>query len=215
MFLFDGEEKFVRHEAVSDFILEQARTKFGSTITKEDIFYYVYGILHSKSYRETFAADLKKMLPRIPLVSEYKKFFAFVDAGRKLADLHLNYEQVSAYEGVKITGTESENFCVQQIKFLDKKDKSAIKYNDKIIISNIPQKAYEYVVNGKSAIEWIIERYAVTTDKKSGIPNNPNDWAVEQGKTRYILDLLLSIINVSVQTVDIVDNLPEVDWEEE
>ena len=81
-----------------------------------------------------------------------------------------------------------------------------------LTISNIPAKAYEYFVNGKSAIEWIMERYAVTTHKESGIINDPNDWAKEVGNSRYILDLLLSIINVSVQTVDIVNSLPKVDF---
>ena len=101
------------------------------------------------------------------------------------------------------------------MSFPKKGEKQTIIYNDKITISNIPEKAYEYVVNGKSAIEWIMERYAVTTDQKSGITNNPNDWATEHDKPRYILDLLLSVINVSVQTVDIVNSLPEVDWDKE
>ena len=101
------------------------------------------------------------------------------------------------------------------MKFLKKDQKDTIICNHYHKITNIPAKAYEYVVNGKSAIEWIMERYAITTDKKSGITNNPNDWSLEHEKPRYIFDLLLSIINVSVQTVDIVNNLPEVDWEKE
>ncbi|WP_353955438.1 type ISP restriction/modification enzyme [uncultured Treponema sp.] len=113
------------------------------------------------------------------------------------------------------SNSEYEYYEVQQMKFPKKGQKDTIIYNHYHTVKNIPEKAYEYVVNGKSAIEWIMERYAVTTDKKSGITNNPNDWSKEHEKPRYILDLLLSIINVSVQTVDIVNALPDVEWEKE
>lgn len=229
--------------------MERAQSKYGNKVQREDIFYYVYGILHSKSYRETFAADLKKMLLRIPLVSDYQKFWAFSKAGRELANLHLNYEQIEAYPGVTVESLENkgytvsaskdissdellvaengtgaeishsndeyEYYAVQQMKFPKKGQKDTILYNHWHTIKNIPEKAYEYVVNGKSAIEWIMERYAITTDKKSGITNDPNDWSKEHKKPRYIFDLLLSIINMSVQTVDIVNGLPEVDWDKE
>lgn len=214
--LFEGmDTQVIKHEAVSDFILERAQSKYGNKVQREDIFYYVYGILHSKSYRETFSADLKKMLPRIPLVSDYEKFWAFSKAGRDLANLHLNYEKVAPCPDVTVEGDDKNDFIVKKMSFPKKGEKQTIIYNDKITISNIPEKAYEYVVNGKSAIEWIMERYAVTTDQKSGITNNPNGWATEHDKPRYILDLLLSVINVSVQTVDIVNSLPEVDWDKE
>ncbi len=256
--LFDEDDaQIVRHEAISDFILERAQTKYGNKVQKEDIFYYVYGILHSKSYRETFSADLKKMLPRIPLVSDYEKFWAFSKAGRELANLHLNYEKVAPCPDVVVESLENVQYkidssmqsthndsdalmvadsisdfasaksnpcgnssdyayyAVEQMKFPKKGQKDTIIYNHYLTIKNIPEKAYEYVVNGKAAIEWIMERYAVTTDKKSGITNNPNDWSREHEKPRYILDLLLSVINVSVQTVDIVNGLPEVDWNKE
>lgn len=253
----DEGTKYIRHDAVSDFILDRARTKYGGKVTKEDIFYYVYGLLHSPSYRAAFAADLKKMLPRIPLVSDYKKFFAFVEAGRKLAELHVHYETVAPCPTVTVESLEQAQYkidssvatlpqndrgelmvadsattshverqrnisesdyayyAVEQMKFPKKGEKGTIIYNHWHTVTNIPEKAYEYVVNGKSAIEWIMERYAITTDKKSGITNNPNDWSREHQKPRYILDLLLSVINVSVQTVDIVNALPEVDWEKE
>ena len=213
--LFDdpNETDYVRRDAVSDFILERARKQYGKNVTKEDIFYYVYGFLHSQDYRETFASDLKKMLPKLPLVEEVKDFWAFSKAGRQLADLHLNYETVPAFTEVNVVGAESNNFLVDKMRFPKKGQKDTIIYNNHIVISNIPEKAYEYVVNGKSAIEWIMERYQITTHKDSGITNNPNDWANEVGNPRYILDLLLSIINVSVQTVDIVNNLPKLNFE--
>lgn len=213
--LFDDAEdtNYIRRDGVSDFILERAKKQYGKNVSKEDIFYYVYGFLHSPEYRETFASDLKKMLPRLPLVEEVKDFWAFSKAGRKLADLHINYESVEAYKGVKITGDKSGYYKVEKMRFPKKGQKDTILYNSQITIENIPAKAYEYVVNGKSAIEWIMERYQLTTHKESGIVNNPNDWAEEVGNPRYILDLLLSIINVSVQTVDIVAALPKVKFE--
>lgn len=229
--LFDEvtKEEYIRRDAISDFIYEQAKKQYGKNVTKEDIFYYVYGFLHSKEYRETFANDLKKMLPRLPLLEEVKDFWAFSKAGRQLADLHLNYETVAPYPGVvtvfsplNITDTMSQavkeekeylNYRVEKMRFPKKGQKDTIIYNSQILIENIPAKAYEYIVNGKSAIEWIMERYQITTHKDSGITNNPNDWSKEVGNPKYILDLLLSIINVSVQTVDIVEGLPKVSFE--
>jgi len=213
--LFDTDEsqKYVRRDAISDFILERSKNQYGKSVTKEDIFYYVYGLLHSIEYRETFANDLKKMLPRLPLVESVKDFWSFSKAGRQLAELHLNYETVAPSEDVNVIGTDGNNFTVDKLRFPKKDQKDTIIYNGNISITNIPFKAYEYVINGKSAIEWIIERYQVSTHKESGIINNPNDWADEAGKPRYILDLLLSIINVSIQTVDIVNSLPKVDFQ--
>lgn len=212
--LFDTDEskQYVRRDAISNFILERAQQQYGKSVTKEDIFYYVYGFLHSKEYRETFANDLKKMLPRLPLVETVKDFWAFSKAGRKLAELHLNYETVAPYPEATVIGDDGETYIVAKMRFPKKDQKETIYYNSKITVSNIPAKAYEYVVNGKSAIEWIMERYAVTTHKESGITNDPNDWAKEVGNPRYILDLLLSIINVSVQTVDIVNSLPKLNF---
>ncbi|GHU40820.1 hypothetical protein FACS1894190_08170 [Spirochaetia bacterium] len=222
--LFDTNTEYTRRDGVSDFILSQARTRYGKTVIKEDIFYYVYGFLHSPDYREKFVNDLKKMLPRLPLVDTVKDFHAFSKAGCTLAELHLNYETVPPHPDVKIevsgVGGISETrnltpdtFFVEKMRFPAKGQKDTIIYNSKITVSNIPAKAYEYVVNGKSAIEWIMECYHVKTDKDSGIKNDPNDWATEHGKPSYILDLLLSVINVSVQTVDMVKGLPKVEWE--
>ena len=216
--LFDegSSSEYIRRDGVSDFILERAKKQYGKNVTKEDVFYYVYGFLHSPEYRELFANDLKKMLPRLPLLEDVRDFWAFSKAGRKLAELHLNYETVPAYEGVTIKQpdviyqmTTDEMYRVTKMRFPKKDQKDTIIYNGNITINNIPAKAYDYVVNGKSAIEWIMERYQITIHKDSGIKNDPNDWSTEVEKPSYIFDLLLSVINVSVQTVEIVEGLPK------
>jgi predicted helicase len=233
--LFDAanETKYIRRDAVSDWILERARKQYGKNVTKEDIFYYVYGFLHSPKYRESFANDLKKMLPRLPLADDVRDFWAFSKAGRELAELHLNYEAVPKCPGVievhdplTITDTLRQankeeldfiDYRVEQMRFpkgQKAKDRpDTIIYNSRITLENIPPEAYDYIVNGKSAIEWIMERYAITTHKESGIKNDPNDWAKELGKPRYILDLLHSVIAVSVRTIEIVKRLPNVKFE--
>ena len=210
--LFEGvsEDRWERHSGITDYILQKARTQYEKeTITREDIFYYVYGFLHSEAYRKEFAADLKKMLPRISLVDELKDFVSFSKAGRDLAALHLAYENQKPPAGVTVT-EKKKDYRVTKMRFPDKNDKSTISYNAYITISGIPQEAYEYVVNGKSAIEWIMERYQVKTDKDSGITNDPNDWAAEHKKPRYILDLLLSVITVSTESMKIIRSLPDV-----
>lgn len=209
----EAKSDYIRRDGVSDFILERAKKQYGKNVTKEDIFYYVYGILHSPDYRTTFANDLKKQLPRLPLVEDVKDFWKFSKAGRALAELHVKYEEVEPHKGVKVTGDDGKSYKVEKMRFPAKGQKDSIIYNSKITILNIPAKAYEYVVNGKSAIEWVMERYQVTTHAESGIVNDPNDWAAEVGNPRYILDLLLSVINVSVQTVELVSQLPKVKFE--
>lgn len=182
----------------------------------DDTFAYVYGLLNSKEYQEKYANDLKKDLARIPIVKNKEKY---VEVGQKLINLHLNYEEVPVYDGVGITTAENPSYKVTKMRFAKKRDEkgksvndlSTIIFNSDITISNIPEKAYEYVVNGRSAIEWIIDQYQVKTDKKSGITDDPNDYSEDE---KYIFNLLLRIINVSVQTVDLVNSLPKFEVEE-
>ena len=214
--LFDDKNtaKYTRRDGITDFILERCRTNYSPKVTKEDIFYYVYGLLHSPDYRRTFAADLKKELPRLPLVEKPADFWAFSKAGRALADLHLNYETQPPCSDVVVEGAESGQFQVKKMRFPNKADKSVIEYNPWIKLTHIPLDAYEYVVNGRSPIEWIMDRYQIRTDKDSGITNDPNDWATEHGKPRYILDLLLSVITVSLETLKIIQGLPKLNFSE-
>ena len=209
---------YIRHDGISDWMLKEVRNRVGNKkITKEMIFYYVYGLLHSPDYRETFAADLKKSLPRIPIITDETEWLNFYYAGKTLAELHLNYESVEPYE-VTINDTyagedEYEHYAVRKMHFPKKGEQSTIVYNEYLRINNIPARVYEYVVNGKSAVEWIMERYAVTIDKKSLIKNDPNLWSKEHEEPRYILNLLLSVMNVSLQTVDIVERLPRLHFD--
>lgn len=182
----------------------------------DDTFAYVYGLLNSKEYQEKYANDLKKDLARIPIVKNKEKY---VEVGQKLINLHLNYEEVPVYDGVEITTAGNPSYKVTKMRFSKKRDEkgksvndlSTIIFNSDITISNIPEKAYEYVVNGRSAIEWIIDQYQVKTDKKSGITDDPNDYSEDE---KYIFNLLLRIINVSVQTIDLINSLPKFEVEE-
>lgn len=182
----------------------------------DDTFAYVYGLLNSKEYQEKYANDLKKDLARIPIVKNKERY---VEVGKALMDLHLNYEEVPVYDGVEITSLVNPSYKVTKMRFAKKRDEngksvndlSTIIFNSDITISNIPEKAYEYVVNGRSAIEWIMDQYQVKTDKKSGITDDPNDYSDDE---KYIFNLLLRIINVSVQTVDLINSLPKFELEE-
>ncbi|RKO65727.1 type ISP restriction/modification enzyme [Desulfofundulus salinus] len=213
-------KRYIRRENITDWALEEYRKRYGGDVTKEDIFYYVYGLLHSPEYRERYRNDLKKTLPRIPFVASAEDFWAFSHAGRKLAELHLNYETVEPWPlGEEIKGNPGDftTYRVTKMRFGKvpdgKEDKTVIIYNDQITLRGIPVEAYEYVVNGKSPIEWIIDRYHVFRDKKSGIVNDPNKWLEEQGNPRYIIDLIKRVVRVSVETVEIVKGLPKLDIE--
>lgn len=213
------DSKYLRREGISDFALKTAQALYGKKISKEDIFYYIYGLLHSPEYRERFKADLTKMLPRIAFMEDAKAFKTIVKIGEKLADLHLNYETAEPYKNVIVT-IEEPIYTVEQMRFAKVKDEKGKTVDDKrtiivnryIKIEEIPLQAYEYVVNGKSPLEWALERYSYTVDKKSGITNDPNAWGNEHNNPQYILNLLLKLITVSVETVNLVAKLPKLDF---
>lgn len=206
--LFASDE-FVKKENIQDSMLNKFRNNYDSKITKEDIFYYVYGILHSEEYKERFRADLKKMLPRIPFAQD---FWAFSKAGRELAKWHLNYESIEPYplneHSDSLVLDPKEHYKVSKMTFgksSKKVDKTVILYNSHITLSGIPLETYEYVVNGKPALEWIMERYQFTRDKNSQITNDPNDWSDDP---QYIINLVKRIVRVSLETMKIVKALP-------
>ncbi|MGR6651196.1 type ISP restriction/modification enzyme, partial [Avibacterium paragallinarum] len=218
--------KYQRTDAITDQGLAYFTEYYADfNIQKEDIFYYIYGLLHSEEYRQRYADNLKKQLPRIPRVKNIKDFWHFVQAGRALAELHLHYDQVPMYDGVLFSGGlkiiedklsgggiafKPEDFYVEKMKFVKKADKSKVKYNDKFTIENIPLETFDYIVNGKSALEWVMERQSVKVDKDSGLVNDANDWANEtMNNPKYPLELFLRVITVSLETMKIVNNLPK------
>lgn len=222
--MFASDNKgYVRHEAITDQALEVFRKAYphafigrykkdgGEELNKEDIFYYIYGILHSSEYRKRFASNLQKELPRIPLAQD---FGIFSKAGRALADLHLNYETVEPWPEIIEDGNSENPGRTEKMKFGKCKksedspkgqDQSVLYVAENMTLRNIPVRAYDYMVNGKSAIGWLMDRYQVRTDKASSIVNDPNEYS---DNPRYIVELVERVVTVSMETLDIVDSLP-------
>ena len=210
-----------RRDAITDYALDQFAQAYPTeTIGREDIFHYVYGLLHSEDYRQRFRANLAKELPRIPCVASVEDYRAFRDAGRRLGELHVGYESVDRYPaeidtgGVNLDGIDPEAaYRVTKMRHPGtgrKKDRSTVVYNRHITVRGIPGEAWDYVVNGKPALQWVMERQCVKMDKASGIVSDANCYAIETvGDPRYPLDLLLRVITVSLDTMDIVHSLPE------
>jgi predicted helicase len=210
----DGADEYGyrRVDNITDDILGLYREAVGDQVTKDDIFYYVYGMLHDPAYREKYAADLKKMLPHIPTTESRERFDQFVDAGRQLAELHVNYECVEPYPlDVQLKAgsnpEDREMWRVEKMKWKSKTDHSAISYNGKVTVAGIPAEAERYMLGSRSALAWLIDRYQVRTDKASGIVNDPNDWCDEHDDPTYIVDLIKKVTTVSVETMKIVDGL--------
>ena len=210
-------KRYIRHDAITDVALSVFREAYPGLLdadehkAKESIFYYVYGILHSTEYRTRFANNLSKDLPRIPLARDFR---AFEKAGRALADLHVHYESVEPWQGVEEEGDGAHPGRTDKMRYPQKivegdgtkhVDKSVLQVAENLTLTHIPLEAYRYVVNGKSAIDWLIDRYQVRTDGDSGIVNDPNDWSDDP---RYIVDLVEKVITVSMRTLAIVHDMP-------
>ena len=204
-----------RRDAITDSGLLHFQEAYpGEAITKEDLFYYVYGLLHSPDYRERYADNLTRELPRIPRVKTAADFWAFSKGGRELADRHLNYETVQPYPlSIDTHGALTDaDYRIEKMKFAKKGDKTTVIYNSKITLRNIPEAAWDYVVNGKAALDWVMERQCVKTDKAGGIVNDANDWALETIQNpQYPLELFLRVVTVSLETLEIVKALPPLD----
>jgi predicted helicase len=190
-----------RRENITDWALRQFRDHYGDeSIGKWDIFDYVYGVLHHPGYREKFADNLKRDLPRIPFAPDFR---AFAEAGLRLADLHLNYEQVEPYP-LQWIEAKDEPLSYRVEKMRLSKDKTQVVVNDSLTLAGIPPEVFEYRLGNRSALDWVIDQYQVTTDKRSGITSDPN----REDEPRYIVDLVGRVITVSVETVKIVAGLP-------
>ena len=207
-----------RHDNISDEALDAYRIRYGEWVTKDHTFSYVYGILHSPDYRERYEADLAKLLPRIPEVTTADAFRAFSEAGQRLLDLHIGYEAAAPYPLEERLAprapAEPDRYRVLKMRWSGTskaQDRSTIVYNDWITLAGIPDEAHEYVVGPRSALEWLLDRYRVKTDKASGIVNDPNDWGAEIGDPRYIIDLVKRVTTVSVETMAIVRALPPIE----
>ena len=215
--LLEGNEAG-RRDNITDEALTAYRRRYGEGVTKDDVFAYVYGVLHSPEYRERYATDLAKMLPRIPEVATAPAFRAFAEAGQRLLDLHIGYEQAAPHplreEWAAGAPAGDARWRVEKMRWAGTRaapDRSAIAVSEWLTLSGIPEEAHGYVVGPRSALEWLIDRYRVRVDKASGIANDPNDWGLERGEPSYIVDLVKRIVTVSVETMRIVRALPPLD----
>lgn len=216
--MFEASTQRARRDALTDEGLAHFQAAYpGEKINKEDIFYYVYGLLHSTEYRDRYADNLCKELPRIPCVKTVDGFWGFSKAGRRLAEIHLNYETVEPYPlKIQSAGNLTDtDYRVEKMKYGKSgkdKDLTTLHYNDKITLTGIPLEAYDYVVNGKPALDWVVERQCVKTDKSTGIVSDANDWAVQtMDNPRYPLELFQRVVTVSLETMKIVNALPKLD----
>jgi predicted helicase len=219
--------------------LERFRSVGGPDTTADDVFYYVYGVLHSRDFRNIFEANLKKEAPRVPIVANREDFGRFIDAGRELFYLHANFDAVDPYELTEewsddvdpkhpdfdpqrlLVGTSKMSYpqIVDDDPHSDtfgKKipDRSRLKYNDFLTLSGIPDRAQDYEIGTRSGIDWIIDRWHVTTNSPSGIVNDVNQWGLERGNPRYIIDLIKQVVTVALRTADIIDALPTLDFDD-
>ena len=201
-----GENGENRRENITDWALAQFRENYrDDTIGKWDIFHYVYGLLHHPQYRERYAANLKRDLPRLPYAPD---FWGFVKAGKRLGEIHVGYEDVDEYPLTLIETPDTQlDWRVEKMKL--SKDKTQIVYNTFLTLDGIPAKTFDYRLGNRSALEWVINQYRVKTDKRSGIVNDPN----RDDDPQYIVKLIAKVITVSLETVEIVENSPELGFE--
>ena len=199
-FYIYNEDGTNRRENITDWALTQFREHYrDDQITKWDIFHYTYALLHHPAYRERYQVNLKRDLPHIPFAP---KFWEFAEAGRRLAEIHVHYEDQPQYKLDLIETPDMPlDWRVAQMRF--SKDKTQIRYNDFLTLAGIPAEVFQYRLGHRSALEWVVDQYRVKTDRRSGIENNPNRADDEE----YIVDLIRKVISVSLETVTIVERL--------
>jgi predicted helicase len=205
--LFNDNSEETRVDAISDWALHLFRQKYGPKISKEDIFYYVYGVLSAPQFVKRYRNELRKDAARVPLLGE---FYDYSEYGRKVANLQLNYENfTNDFVNVEISQHISDLnklYRVEKMRFGKNGDKSVISFNQFITLSEIPLDLYSYSVNGKSPIEWVMDRYMVKEDADSGIINDPNSFSDDP---KYVLNLLLSVMEMTRRILELQKSLPK------
>jgi predicted helicase len=200
-----------RRENITDWALSEFQAKYGTEVTKLDIFHYVYAILHHPQYRDRYAENLKHDLPYIPLLHRNEAFLDCVRIGRQLIDMHLHYEQAKEYP-LKWIENKDVPFSWRVEKMRLTLDRTAVIVNESITLAGIPQECFQYRLGNRSALEWVIDQYQVSEDKRSGIVSDPNNLDDEE----YIVRLVGKVITVSVETVRLVNELAQAvkmeDW---
>ena len=191
-----------RRENITDWALAQFQAKYGSDVTKWDIFHYVYAMLHHPQYRERYAENLKRDLPHIPLLHRAEAFQACVRIGRQLMELHLHYEQAREYPLQEIENPDVPfSYRVQKMRLTP--DRSALVVNQSLTLAGILPRCFAYRLGNRSALDWVIDQYQVSEDKRSGIVSDPNNLDDEA----YIVRLVRQVVTVSMETVRLVDEL--------
>ena len=194
-----------RRENITEWALGRFREAYGAGVTKRDIFHYVYGLLHHPAYRERYAENLKRELPRIPLVAGAAAFQRCAEIGRRLMELHLSYERQPEHPALRWV-EHPDGAPDGRVSFrVEKKmrvapDRTALAVNDTLTIEGIPAECFAYRLGNRSALEWVIDQYHVSEDKRSGIISDPN----RGDDPQYIARLVGRVVTVSVETVRLV-----------
>jgi predicted helicase len=188
---------------VTDWALGQFRAAYGESITKEDIFYYVYALLHHPEYRIRYAENLKRELPRVPLLEN--GWDVLTTAGRALAALHVGYETVREFPLGQVQNREVD-FTWRVSKMKLSKEHGSITINDALTLTEIPEEVYEYKLGNRSALEWVVDQYQISKDKRTGMVSDPN----RDDDPEYIARLVRKVVTVSVETVQHVQQIAKV-----
>ncbi len=193
---------------ISEHAIAQFTAVLGYSVTADELFFYTYAVLNHPEYKLLFENDFKRMLPRIPILDSFREM---VDLGRRLGELHADYEVVNPYPLEKV-GLDPSDFKVERLSYLKAGksiDKSVVVFNNNLQVRGIPLEAHDFKIGAKSAVDWVVERFKITVDKASGLINDPNDWAKESGSADYLYQLLAKVVTVSLETTKLLDQMPK------